>query len=55
VRQSRSFSARTCGDLVDRSGQGCPLYIQLFQSGYNRGNIVTARLQYPCETKHICG
>jgi hypothetical protein len=40
---------------VNGSGQEFPLYSEMFQSGYNRGNIVTARLQYPCETKHLCG
>jgi hypothetical protein len=35
------------------SGQERPLYIgpdQMFQSGYNRRNILISRLQYRCET-----
>jgi hypothetical protein len=31
------------------------LRVEMFQSGYNRANIAASRLQYPCETKHLCG
>ena len=46
IRRIWSYSFHT----VERISRRLFPRVEMFQSGYNRGNILISRLQYPCET-----